>query len=281
MKRSTNNSSRFLKLAFFTFLATTASMVLVSFRVQQKLNDDFLKLLGISKTNADTRISTSMLEGYLAHDGIRNLKKIAVGNRTALTKDLLAYTKQQVNSAAFIKEYNAMRESFKPQPKVLQTPEEMQQALIAQARKGIADLEESIKKSDANTKKALEPLRATVQKSLKDAEDPNGKAMTNYKRNYPAMLQNYEASYKRDLADWEAKYPSNHLYFVKQRMQEFLDQTKDVDFSATLYDKNGIQYFTNRAYESKSNNWKMAFRAGKEVVEPARAFVQEWMAAIK
>lgn len=277
MKRLTIKSLRFLKLFLFIFLATTASLVLVSFRIQQKMNDDFLKLLGINKADANTRISNSMLQGYLDYEGIKNLKNIALGNRTALVKNLLAYTKQQVNSDAFIKEYNAMRERFKPQPKAVQTPEEMQQTLIAQRKKSIADIEESIKKSDASTKKALEPLRGTLQKSLKEAEDSNGKAIVNYRKNYPVMVNNSEASYKREITDWEAKYPSNHLLFVKQRLQQFLDETKDVDFSAALYEKKGIKYFSNAAYERKSSYWKMVFRAGKEVVEPARTFVQDWI----
>jgi hypothetical protein len=53
--------------------------------------------------------------------------------------------------------------------------------------------------------------------------------------------------------------PNNHLLFVK----------------------NGKKVFVNRAYESKNNRWKMAFRAGKEVVQPARAFVQQWLGEIK
>lgn len=245
------------------------------------MNDDFLKMLGINKASADARISNSLLQGYLDYEGIKNLKNIALVNRTALAKDLLAYTKRQVNGVAFIKEYNAMRESFKPQLKSLQTPEEMQQTTIAQCKKAISDLEETIKKSDASIRKSLEPLRATLDKSLKEAQDPNSKFMANYRKNYPDMIKNAEASNKRELADWEAKYPSNHLIFVKQRLQQFLDETTDIDFGATVYEKKGIKYFTNPAYEKKSSRWKMAFRAGKEVVEPTRSFVQEWITAIR
>src|ERR1043165_5438674 len=110
MKRLKTESFRFLNPVLFISLTTAAPLVLVSFRMQQKMNDDFLKLLGISKTNANTRIRNSMLQGYLNYEGIKNLKNIALGNRTVLVKDLLVYTKQQVNSAAFIKAYNAMRE---------------------------------------------------------------------------------------------------------------------------------------------------------------------------
>ena len=39
--------------------------------------------------------------------------------------------------------------------------------------------------------------------------------------------------------------------------------------------------FVKPEYEGKSNNWKMAYRAGKEVVLPAREFVKTWIAEIK
>jgi len=64
-------------------------------------------------------------------------------------------------------------------------------------------------------------------------------------------------------------------------MQQFLDETDDIDFNAVLETKNGKKIFVNRAYESKGNRWKMGFRAGKEVVETARAFIQNWMTEIK
>jgi hypothetical protein len=64
-------------------------------------------------------------------------------------------------------------------------------------------------------------------------------------------------------------------------LQQFLDETKDIDFSAELVERNGKKYFANKAYEQKSSRWKMAFRAGREVVEPARVFVKQWLTEIK
>jgi hypothetical protein len=63
--------------------------------------------------------------------------------------------------------------------------------------------------------------------------------------------------------------------------QKFLEETKDIDFAASLRDKGGKKVFTNPNYESKDKQWKMAFRAGKEVIDPARIFVQKWLEEIK
>ena len=61
-----------------------------------------------------------------------------------------------------------------------------------------------------------------------------------------------------------------------------MDETKNIDFNAELTLKNGKQVFVNPEYEKqKGYYWKMAFRSGKEVVLPARAFVQQWLDEIK
>ncbi|MBO9155363.1 hypothetical protein ACFOTA_24340 [Chitinophaga sp. GCM10012297] len=242
--------------------------------------DDFLKQLGISRTDANNKITGSLLDGYLDGSDVKNIKNIALGNRTAITKDLLAYTKQYLGSAAFIKEYNALREREKPAIPVLLTPEEMQQGIIDNAKKSIADMEDKLQKADASTKPMYEKILATVRKQLQQAEDPANRSAAGYRNAYPDMVKNNNILHQQRIAEWEKKYPANHQLFVKQRLLQFLDETKDIDFSAGLYEKNGIKYFTNPGYERKNDRWKMAFRAGESVVVPARSFVQKWMQSL-
>ena len=174
-----------------------------------------------------------------------------------------------------------MRERFKPQPAVMQTPEQMQAETVAAYRKSVADLEAGQKKSDASMKAMYDKMIADAKKVLKEAEDPNNKMITNYRESYPESAKMTEENNKRQLATWESKYPTDHMQFIKMRLQQFLDETKDIDFSATTVEKNGRKYFEDRKYESKGNRWKMGYRAGKEVVETARQFVTEWEKEIK
>ncbi len=281
---TTSSDQKTKKIARLFFVAMFISVVmaaLFSFTVYKKINEEFLKQLGITKTDANSKITNSILGGYLDQYGVRNAKNIVSGNRTAVTKNLLVYTKQHVNTSAFTKEYNALRENQKPKPAIAQTPEDMQQQMIAQSKKGIADLEASIKKADAANKKMFEDILVTAKKRLQEAEDPNNIGIANYRKNYPALVKNFEAGNQKQLADWEIKYPANHQQFIKGRLLQFLEETKDIDYNAELFTKNGKKYFVNKAYESKGNRWKMAFRAGKEVVEPAREFVQQWIAEIE
>lgn len=279
-KTSLDSLLTVLRICIITFILALVSLILFSFTVD-RINEEFFKQLGISKTEADKKIAGSILGGYINTYGAKNATHIIVGNRTAVTKDLLAYTKQYVKTTAFKKEYDALKESNKPKENKLQTPEEMRKETIEMYKKSIAETEANLKKADASIKSIFENVLTESKKQLKEAEDPNNKTIANYTKNYPQLLKSYQQSYQQSLQEWETKYPANQLLFVKQRLLKFLEETKDIDFNAEINVKNGKKIFVNPVYEkNKGYYWKMAYRAGKEVVEPARAFVTEWLKEI-
>jgi hypothetical protein len=242
--------------------------------------DDFLNQLGITKANANERISGSVLGGSLNTYGIKSLKNISITNRKAVTLSLIGYTKTYLSSPEFKKQYQAMKDKYKPTEAVAQTPAEFREEYISRIKKSVAEMEASVKKADANTKPIFEKVLLDGQTNLKDAEDPNNKMFVRYAANYDQLVKDNKRNYEYQLAQWEKNYPSNHLLYVEKRLIEFLDATKDVDFNAELIEKNGKKYFSNPVYERKGDRWKMAFRAGKEVVEPAREFAQKWIEEI-
>jgi hypothetical protein len=262
-------------------LLVCTAMVLVSFKAQRMYADIFSKL-GITKDQANERISSGLLSGYLNYYGMRNLKNIALNDRAAVIKDIAAYAKQYAATDAFKKEYLSMKEKAKPTiipPPA--TPEEMRADNIKNAKDGIAAIEGYLKKADANSKPIFQKSLEDATANLKQAEDPNNKHVKAYTQNYPSLVKDFERSNERNLKAWEAKYPANHLLYVKTYLQNFLNATKDVDFSAELTERNGKKYFVKKEYEYKGNQWKAAFRTGKDAVEAARAFVQEWIAEIQ
>ena len=270
-----------LRICIAALILVILSLAFFSFTIQ-KMNDDFLKQLGILKPDADEKISSSMLGGYIDAYGVKNIKNIALGKRSAVAKDLLNYTKQYVSSPAFKKEYEAMKERNKPSLEPTpQTPEEMRASMIKLAKEFIVLSEGYLKTATPATKKIYEDNLESAKKSLQTAEDPNNKNIKAYTQNYAKLVKFFEESNQAQLKKWESDYPSNYMSFIKPRLEQFLEETKDIDFSAELTEKAGYKIFVNKDYERKSNRWKMAFRAGKEVVEPARAFVQQWIAEIK
>jgi hypothetical protein len=279
-KMSLNNLQNLLRTCIVIFVLAILCLFLFSFTIN-KLNADFLKELGISKTAADKKITESILGGYLNEYGAATAKNIVMSNRAAVTNDLLNYVKQYVNSMAFKNEYQALKESNKPVKNKFKTPGEMQKETVDAYKKSIAQTEEFLKKADAKTKPVFENVLAESRKYLKDAEDPNNKTIAAYAKGYPELIKMNEDSYGRELKKWDDEYPENYLLFVKQRLVRFLEETKEIDFNAELSQKGGKKVFVNPKYEGKSRHWKMAYRAGKEVVEPTRAFVQQWIAEIK
>lgn len=268
-----------LRVGFILMIFATVSLFAFSFRMAS-FNTDLLAKLGMTKSSADDKITRSILWGSLDGYGVKNLKNLATGNKAAITKDLLEYTKKHVSSQAFLKEYAQLKESNKPKMNPIQSPEDMEKETIAQMKKSVSELETAVKNSDKDYKPIFENSLKDAQKQLKEVQDPNYKSFVSYRKGYPKMVEDNKKFHERHLAEWEKKYPSNHLLFVKQRLQEFLKETKDIDFSAALVDKNGKKKFVDPNYERKSDRWKMGFRAGKEVVETSRAFAEQWLSEI-
>jgi hypothetical protein len=281
MKHTFPKPLRLPVMLFFTTILLLFSYLLLCSFAANKMADDFLKQLGISKPAADDKITNSILGGSVDLYGVKNARNIALGNRKAVALDLVAYTKKHVSSPAFAKQYNEMRERFRPQVYTPQTPEQMKAENIARAKESVAQMEETLKKADASLKPLFQKSVDDAKKYLKDAEDPNNKQYLRYAKNYDRAVQEAKESNAASLANFLRKYPDNHLLYVKMRLQEFMDETKDIDYGAELVTRNGKKYFVNKAYESKGSRWKMAFRAGKEVVEPAREAVQKWIDEIK
>lgn len=265
-------------VSFGTFLA--AFVLFCSFKTT-RFGDEFLKQLGVSKITADEKITGGLLGGGFDMYGIKNAKNIALGNRKAVVLDVIDYAKKQAASPAFVKRYNDMRDRYRQKDYVPQTPDEMRADDIKRAKEAVANMEETYRKADPQFKALFLKNLEDMKKQQKAVEDPAYKPHVRYAKNYDRAVQEAKEMNAARNAEFLRRYPDNHLLYIKVRLQQFLDETKDVDFGAELVTKNGKKYFVNRAYESKGNYWKMAFRAGREAVEPAREAVQKWIDEIK
>ena len=253
---------------------------LISFRTAQGYGD-FLNQLGLSKQEANEKITSSFLGGSLYYYGIRNLKSIALNERAAIVKDVSEYAKQFASSPEYIKQYMELKEKNKPKEQKVDSPEELRRKTIDQAKEGVRLSEESLKKATAEMRPIFEKTLEAAKQNLKNAEDPNNRSMKSYAQNFSRFDSQVKQMNEQALKEWEAKYPTNHLLYIKVRLQEFLEATKDIDFTAQLTERNKIKYFVNPDYERKSSRWKLAFRAGKDAVETARSFAEQWLSEIK
>ena len=86
-----------------------------------------------------------------------------------------------------------------------------------------------------------------------------------------------EEEYQQRIKKWEFEYPANPNVRLKRHIEKYLKLAATVDFSAQLKDRNGKKVFVNPAYEGKPSEWKLIFRAGREVYEVAKPFAESWL----
>ena len=278
MKQHLINTVLFgLRVTGVALLATLLVALLLSFKAS-KTYSDVWQQLGLSEKTAASHVQQSFIYGYLQYAGVSKARHIAVGDREAIAKDMLAFSKTYVKGGEFKKAYEQLRDSKKPTPpEKPRTEAEIRKKNIESIKEGIANVEKGMKEGNAEMKKMLQETLTMFQKQLKAEEDPNN-PMT--KMIADAEQQSFEYNTKKyndEVKKWEKEYPADPAPFVKRRLQEMLDATKGIDYNAQLTERNGKKYFVNKTYEGKSDAWKMGFRAGKEVTETARTYVQQWI----
>lgn len=272
---------RCMKLNFAAIILITFCYALLSFKTT-RFNDDVFSVIGISSAQANEKISNSILNGYMQTWGIKNVKNIAAGNRSAVAMDLLSYTKKYLSSDDFARLYAAEKENHKPQlPAAPATPEAYRKELIGQATQTLESAQKYYDNASAEDKASFRSALDDAKKYLEDLQKPDNEFLKYYTDNYATMLEYYSKDSTDKAAKWQENYPDNPMLFIKKRLEEFMAATADIDFNAATIERNGKLYFADQKYEAKNNKWKMAFRAGSDVVQTSRTFVQQWINEIK
>jgi hypothetical protein len=255
------------------------SCVLFSFAVAPRLAEGIWKQLGITQQTGAEKIKYSFLDGYLHTEGLRNARNIARGDRAAATADLLTYTKQYLSGASFKAAYDKLRKESKPSEPTdnTTTRDQIRQDKIAETQKLITNTENTIKTSNADMKKVMQPILEMHKKNLTAYRDPNSKEIELLYQSQVDRRKRELADYQKFTKEWEKRYPEDSRTFIKTRIQQYLSLSSTVDFAATTHEKNGKQIFDKSEYQYKNNDWKMIYRAGKEVYDVTKTFAEQWL----
>jgi hypothetical protein len=272
------NSSLGIKAGIGLIVLIAVSFSFMSFKMH-KFYTDVWQQLGISKEKGLRNIEESFLNGYFHYYGAEKAKNIVAGDRAAIAKDLLLFVKQQVGSNEFKMQYEQQRKNAKPvqHEQKLKTKEEIRKEKIEEMEKSIRETEANMKTMKPEMVKALQPMLEILKNNLKDYKDPNSKMIDLFYQSEKMNQDNNVRSYYESMKQWEEQYPADYRQLIKQRLQKFIDLASTVDFSAELKLVNGKKKFVNPVYEAKAYDWKQVFRAGKDVIEPAMAFAQQWI----
>lgn len=266
-----------LRICTITLIMTILCIVLLSFTVH-KAADDLWKQLGISQQQGAENIRNSFMSGYLELYGVKNAKNIATGNRAAVAKDLMMYSKKFVNDPAFKKSYDNERMASKPI-----APETKNFSKEEIRKEKIEEVHQWKKKSEAlilkmpQLEKDMKKTMEEYNKLLADYKNPENKMIEAF---YQAKIRTQKEElekHEKRMKEWEVNYPVSYKPRIRKQLEKYLQLANTVDFDAALTEKNGKKYFTKREYESKSDDWKMIFRAGKEVYQVTRPFAEAWL----
>ena len=249
-----------------------------SFTLHRKITSDIWSQLGISQATGAGSIRNSFINGYAEYYSLRKAKNIATGNRAAIAKDLLEYTRKYLAGPEIKKHYEKERASTKPvQPEIKEVSKEaIREEKIKEMEKAIVNTQELIAKMP-DLKKDGEKNIADFKRTIAEYKKPDNQMINLF---YDAEVKNAEMDmerYRKSIVEWEKSYPENPNVKLQQYIKKYLSIASTVDFDAELVERYGKKVFKKPAYESKSGDWKLIFRAGREVYDVAKPFAESWL----
>jgi hypothetical protein len=269
----------------FTFLVIGLLCIFTLAMKAKKIDDDVWGQLGLTIPQGQLNINNSFFDGKLYYLGAKNAKNVAIGDRVAVVNELVAYAKKYIGSPEFKTAYQeyqnkkseVIRRSLppKPAPKTIDSIKAEEKLLL---EKRMAAVEPNLNSTNPNVQKSATAQVENIKKEMQALDDPNNLAV---KRKLDMANRNYEYKlkvYNEAMQNFEAKYPSDPKPLLKQRLQDILTITADVDYAAELKEgSKGTKVFVNPVYEQKKAEWKLAFRAGKPATDAVRAAAQQWL----
>ena len=269
-------------------LAGIASVALFAgSRMAEQTGASILRQLGMDPAAAPRGVWSSFSGGMYALPRTAQLKNLPKSEQGKAGRDLMIYARSVTESPEFQKWYTEHREQNKPKPPEppKSTAEQKKEMKEAYAN-SIADMEKSIAQLPADQKEVAKMLKESVNQArqqMKELDDPKNPMFTpEMDQMYRQMHDQAVAAHREKLAEWEAGWPAKPDKLVARRLREFVALTQEVDYDAKLVDgPKGVKQFANPAYESKSSQWKMCFRAGREATTAARQYAEEWLKALK
>ena len=230
----------------------------------------------------DTRLKSSLANAFVynslpVYPSRKAYAAASPAARVAFVKSALGVVKTYAESAAFKTDYEKLRAQAKPGPSESKgTPDEQWAKFLADQQKSLVEMKANVAKMSPDMQKQMQPTIQQMQASMeKTSKDPQMMAIM--KQSYAAEGENSKKDYQRSLAEYETKYPADPIVLIAKRLREFLEMSNGIPFDAKLVGANGHMRFADPKLESKPDQWKLCFRAGKEPVEAARAFASEWL----
>lgn len=283
-QRKNTRQNRFLNIKAFIIvtLLSIFSLFIISFKPSVKLLTDVWKQLGLTQQQGAEIVKNAFLYAYIENSSFKNLHNLASGNKAAIARELMMYTKAYLNGVSFKDTYVKERAASKPEAFNFLpiSKENIRKERINELRKNIREAEASVKKMPA-LEKSVQKAIAGYEKAIKDYESPDSKMLNSFYETAVNQQQNKQQQYEKKMKAWQEDYPENHKEKIRQYLEKYLTTAATVDFDAELIPKNNKKVFVNPAYESRDNNWKRIFRGGKEAYNAMKPIAEQWLKEVQ
>ncbi len=237
---------------------------------------------GLKATELEERIVESLANGYLpAYPDKKVYKAASPTVQAAFVKNTLSWFKSYTESDAFKADYAKQREAAKPAaPESKGTADAQYAAFLEKQRQDIEKTKQDIAQMPPDMQKQMQAVVKQMEDNVaKSAKDPQMAEIM--KQSYEQERISGQQDYQERLATWEKKYPEDPKALVAARLRQFLEVSQDIPFDAQLVPKGKLMKFADPQYEAQTAEWKLCYRAGREPVQAARAFVGEWLSQIE
>lgn len=272
------------KILLYLLLVVCTGMLLSFSYVYYRFNE-VLKTLDVSEDKAHGYVLDNLTDGGFWAPVTSAAKALPAGRRAEVINKLGDYVKAYVNSPAFKKAYQEKRDEWKPRGWEDMVNEEIE--------KQLKDLEEDLVNAPSVIAKASAAMKPVYERELKKAEerkaalsDRTHPKHAQYRKEVEADLMEQEdkaailEDYKKDMVEREKQYPADVNVLVRRRLQEFLQETANMPWDAKLEKRGRKMVFADPQLEEKNMGWKARFRCGKEVIEAARGYAQNWLKSL-
>ncbi len=250
---------------------------LVAFAAPIVAAADGLSQLGLT-VDATKEAIGSIVTGGINNPGLpaKAFKVLPPAARAQAVTSAAGWVKTYTTTPEFKAQYDTLRKNHKPEaPTWATTPEQDMQKAADDQKKQFEESKKIIATLPPDQRKAVEEgLKAAAEMAAKmDTPEMRKMQLDSLKAERAQRMKEYDA----DVATWKQQYPDDPKPVIAQRLKEFLTLSADVDYTAKLKTDSGTSTFENPAYQSKSSQWKMCYRAGKDATAAARAAAQAWL----
>jgi len=235
-----------------------------------------LSRLGVSEAHAH-EIAMSGIEGSFSVGTVaKTFLALPPAGRVAAVNDLVAWVKIYYASPIFKDAWAKQRDNAKPQAdSATGSVDDAVKAELATEQKSLDDARKLVAALPADSRAGMEAMLKQQEATLKD---PQHIALV--RQQIVAQRGDSAKHNDADMKKWQEEFPADYNVVLARRLRQFLATSADVNFDAKVVVTDGRKTFADPQYESKSGDWKMCYRAGREATQAARAAATAWLKEI-